>query len=92
MNRYTLGAIILSDPVLETLRRELQRLSPDSQIDAVQFRSMLASEVLKRKVTESDQAAEAQRLVERMAASDECAPAPKRFRRDTLLGRNGDVQ
>ena len=68
LSRYTLAALILSEPVLETLCRELRRLSPDVQVDTAQIRRTLKSEVLKRKVTQSDEAAQAQQMIERDAA------------------------
>jgi hypothetical protein len=47
-NKFFLGAILLSDPVLETMRRELRRLSPDVKIRVEELRDLLLQEVLKR--------------------------------------------
>ena len=78
LSRYTLGALILSDPVLETIRRELRRVSPDVQVDAVQIRRTLTAEVLKRKVVGGDEAVEAKRAVDRAAVEFSRAKKPSK--------------
>lgn len=67
LSRFFMGALVLSNPVLEVLRRELRRISPDVRIDLQQIRSVLMSEVLKREVVESDKAEEARKKIARTA-------------------------
>jgi hypothetical protein len=57
----------LSDPVVEVIRRELKRVSPDVKIDLDQIRSALASEVLKREVMEGEKAEEARKKIAKSA-------------------------
>lgn len=66
-SRFNLAAIILSEPILHTIRRELKRLSPDVRISVDELREALIHEVVKREVIEGDKAAESQRLVSRAA-------------------------
>lgn len=68
LSRYSLGALVLSQPVLDVLRREVRRLSPDVRIDAEQIREALMLEVLKREVIEGDKAQEATRKIARAAS------------------------
>jgi predicted type IV restriction endonuclease len=63
MSRHYLGALILDDVVLDVIRRELRRLSPDVKIDRDELRSVLMLDVLKREVTEGDKAAEARKKI-----------------------------
>ena len=63
----TLGALILSDPVLEILRREVRRLSPDVRMECQEVRSVLESEVLKREVLEGEKAGSARKQVDSRA-------------------------
>jgi hypothetical protein len=65
MSRHYLGALILDDPVLDVIRRELRRLSPDVKIDRDELRAVLAQDVLKREVTEGDKAEEARKKITR---------------------------
>lgn len=67
LSRFFVGAALLTDPVLEVLRRELRRASPEVRIDIDQIKHVLADEVIKRDVMEGDKAEEAQRKLGRAA-------------------------
>ena len=67
LSRFFLGAMVISDPVLEVVRRELRRVSPDVRIDIEQIRTVLVNEVLKREVMEGDKADEARKKISRSA-------------------------
>ncbi len=67
LSRFFVGASLLTDPVLEVLRRELRRISPEVRIDIDQIRQVLADEVIKREVMEGDKAEEARRKIGRAA-------------------------
>jgi dihydroxyacetone kinase len=57
----------LSQPVIDVLRREVRRLSPDVRIDAEQIREALMLDVLKREVIEGEKAQDASRKIARAA-------------------------
>ncbi len=63
LSRFYLGAMVLSTPVLEVIRRELRRLSPDVRIDIDQIKSALTQDVLKREVVEGEKAEEAKKRI-----------------------------
>lgn len=65
-NKFYLGAIVLSDAVVDTIRRELRRLS-EVKIEADDLRTALKQEVLKREVIEGDKADSARRKVTKAA-------------------------
>jgi predicted type IV restriction endonuclease len=67
LSRFFLGALVLSDSVLEVIRRELRRVSPDVKIEIEQIKNVLASEVLKREVIDGDKATEARKKIARAA-------------------------
>lgn len=67
LSRFFLGAMILSEPVLDVIRRELRRVSPDVRIDIEEIHKVLSSEVLKREVIDGDKADEARKKVARVA-------------------------
>jgi Type I restriction enzyme R protein N terminus (HSDR_N) len=67
LSRFFLGAMVLSDPVVEVIRRELRRMSPDIRVDLEQIRNVLTNEVLKRDVLEGEKADEARKKVARSA-------------------------
>ncbi len=66
LSRFFIGAITISDPVLDVIRRELRKISPDVKIDNDQIKDVLVQEIVKREVMEGEKADEAQRKVARM--------------------------
>jgi hypothetical protein len=67
LSRFSIGAVLLTEPVLTVVKRELKRISPDVKIDADQIRSVLEQEVLKREVVQCDKADEARKRIARAA-------------------------
>ena len=63
LSRFFVGAILQTDPVLDTIRKELKRMSPDVRIDNDQIKSVLLNEVIKREVLEGDKAEEARKKI-----------------------------
>jgi hypothetical protein len=66
LSRFFMGALVVSTPVLEVIRRELRRISPDVRIDLEQIKSVLMTDVLKREVVESEKAEEARKKINRV--------------------------
>ena len=64
-NKFYLGAIILSDTVLESIRRELRRITPDVKVPIEDLRNVLIQDVLKREVIEGDKADIAKKKVQK---------------------------
>lgn len=67
LSRFTLGALILSGSVIDVLRREVRRMSPDVRVDGDEIRAVLQADVLKREVLEGEKADAAKRQVARAA-------------------------
>jgi len=63
LSRFSIGAVLLTEPVLAIVKRELKRISPDVKIDTDQIRSVLEMEVLKREVVQCDKADEARKRI-----------------------------
>jgi predicted type IV restriction endonuclease len=80
-NRFVLGALIVSDPVVAVIRRELKKVSPNVKVSADQVREVIMREVLKREVAEGEKAEEARKKVARVTAreareKERCEPEP----------------
>ena len=67
LSRFTLAALLQTDPVLDVLRRELRRISPDAKIECEEIQAVLVNEVVKREALEGDKALAAKRTVARAA-------------------------
>lgn len=63
VNRYVIGNLILAEPVLSIIRRELKKLSNGIRIDTSEIEEIVRSEVIKREVVEGEQADEARTRV-----------------------------
>lgn len=68
LSRFFIGAVVLSEPVVDVIRRELRRVSPDVRITSEQITEVLSSEVIKREVMEGEKAEEARKKIARVAA------------------------
>lgn len=68
LSRFCIGAMLIAEPVLDVIRRELRRMSPDVKIDNEQIKHVLVHEVLKRDVLEGEKAEHARKQVARSAA------------------------
>jgi hypothetical protein len=65
-NKFYLAAVVLSEAVLEAVRRELRRVS-DARVELDELREALKQEVIKREVLEGDKADSARRKVSKSA-------------------------
>lgn len=63
VNRYVIGSLILSEPILSLIRRELKRLAEGIKVELDEVESIVRSEVLKREVVEGEEAEEAKARV-----------------------------
>jgi hypothetical protein len=68
LSRFSISAVLLTEPILTMVKRELKRVSPDVKIDIDQIRAVLEQEVLKREVVEGDKANEASKRIARAAS------------------------
>ena len=76
LSRYTLGAALLSEPVLETIRRELRKAFPSAglvEIDVIS--NTLSTEVIRREILEGDKATQASKKLARGVAKSAKAKA-----------------
>lgn len=67
LNKYALGAILLSEPALRVLRRQLRLTAPGLKVELEELKRVLEADVLKREVLEGDKAASAKKQVTRAA-------------------------
>lgn len=65
VNRFVIGSLILSEPTLSVIRRELRKFSDGVKIDIDEIMVMIRSEVLKRELIEGEEAAAAQAKVKK---------------------------
>lgn len=54
LNKFTLAAVLQSDPVLSVMRRELRRINPDLKVETDELEEILLEEVIKRDLIEGE--------------------------------------
>ena len=67
LSKFSIGAVLLTEPILTVIKRELKHVSPDVKIDIDQIREVLEQEVIKRDVVECDKAKEAAKKIAKAA-------------------------
>lgn len=75
-NKYVIAALIQSEPVQKVIIRELKKLSKGLKVDPSSILNKTVVEVLKREVSEGDEANEAKRLISKSLASQKRAAKP----------------
>jgi hypothetical protein len=63
VNRYVIGNLMIADPVLSVVRRELRKLADGMKIDLEEIDGIVRTQVLKREIMEGDEAEAAQARV-----------------------------
>jgi hypothetical protein len=56
VNRYVIGNLVLSDPVLNVVRRELRKLADGMKVDIEEVEQIVRTQVLKREIVEGEDA------------------------------------
>ncbi len=74
-SRFSVAALLLSEPILDKLRREIRRLSPGCRIDENDLSELLRSEVLKREVVDGEEAKQAADYIKKAGRALERAKA-----------------
>ena len=65
VNRFVIAAILVTDNVVNTIRREIKRMEPGLRVDNEEIRTIIQGEVLKREVIEGEKATEAKQRIKR---------------------------
>jgi predicted type IV restriction endonuclease len=66
VNRYVIGRLIMSEPILAILRRDLKRMAEGVKIEVSDIEQIIRTEVLKREVVEGEEADAAQSKVNKL--------------------------
>jgi predicted type IV restriction endonuclease len=74
-SKFAIASLLLSEPMLDKLRREIRRLSPGCKVEIDELESVLKADVLKRDVFDSDDAKQAGDFLKKAARSAERARA-----------------
>lgn len=66
LNKFVVAQIVLAEPVVGAIRREMKRLFPELKVDQEHISEMLSNEILKREVIEGDRAKDTQAKIKKV--------------------------
>lgn len=66
LSRFFIGQIVLTNGVIDSIRKTLKRISPDAKISNDEIKSVLLNEVLKREVLEGEKVEEAKKRINKI--------------------------
>lgn len=64
-NKFFLGAMLQTEPMLDAIRRELKKYAPDVKVVNEEIKAALVNDVLKREIVEGEKAIEARDKIEK---------------------------
>lgn len=80
LSRFFIGAMMLSEAVVDVIRRELRKMSPDIKITSEQIKRVIEQEVLKREVVEGEKADEAKKKISKALSKQSKSKSNKQSR------------
>ncbi len=66
LNKFTIAQILLTDPIVSVIKREIRRLFPEIKVDTEQITDILNNEILKREVIEGEKVKETQQKIKKI--------------------------
>ena len=89
-NRYTVGALLCSEPVASVVRREIRKIKPGVKVSSDDIQDMINDEVIKREIIDSDSGLEAQKAVKKFYRSQSRAKITKKVEAKTEDSSSSD--
>ncbi len=88
LNKFTVAQVLLSEPVVSCVRREMRRYFPELKIEPESISDLLTNEILKREVIDGEKVKDAQQRIKKAAAKNaraqsKAAPKPVAATSDT---------
>jgi len=68
LSKYYVGQIILTEPIVDAIKRELRKVSPGVKIENEEILNVLQIDIIKRDVFEGDKASEAKKKIAKVQA------------------------
>ncbi len=78
LNKFTVAQVLLSEPVVSCIRREIRRYFPELKIEPENISDLLTNEILKREVIDGDKVKDAQQRIKKAASKNARAQAKEK--------------
>lgn len=78
LNKFTVAQVLLSEPVVSCIRREIRRYFPELKIEPENISDLLTNDILKREVIDGDKVKDAQQRIKKAASRNARAQAKEK--------------
>ncbi|HAW08709.1 MAG TPA: restriction endonuclease subunit R [Bacteroidetes bacterium] len=69
LNKFSVGQIVLTDDVLNVIRKNIRKMSPEIKVTNEEIKNILLNEVLKREIFEGDKVGKVKRTINKLNKS-----------------------
>lgn len=66
LNKFILGQLICTDPVIDSLRRQIRKMSPEVKATNEEILKIVMNDIIKREVIEGEQASDAKKKLKKL--------------------------
>jgi hypothetical protein len=66
LNKFFIGQVLITEPVLESLKKTIKKICPDVKVTCDEIKEVLILDVLKREVFEDEKASDAKRKISKV--------------------------
>ncbi|AOP36401.1 restriction endonuclease subunit R [Leptospira tipperaryensis] len=87
LSKYYIGQMLLTETILDVIKRELKRLTPGVKIENEEIEEVLRTDIIKRDVLEGEKAVDAKKKIQRAANTylRSSSPSPKKDTKDSSI-------
>lgn len=71
VNKFMVGALLTSDPVIQVVRRELRKIADGVKVSAEEIEEIIRTETLKREILDGDAANEASKKIRKLQRKEQ---------------------
>lgn len=65
LNHFFIGQILATDPILDSIRKQIKKMAPEAKISSEEIRDILVATVIKRDVFEGEKSEEARKRIQK---------------------------
>lgn len=89
INRFTIGQTLLSEPVMDAIRKQLRKISAETKVSNEEISQILTDEIIKREVLDGEKATEAKKKIAK-AIKAQAKPAKATAVKSTIIETEPD--
>ena len=66
LNKFVIGQLLMTDTILDTVRKQVRKISNDIKVDNEYLKNIINNEIIKREILDGEQAIDAKKRVQKM--------------------------